>query len=61
MLMLVLGHVQPNLSEDNIFLLLDHLAPSAQTIVSMLYERLASYGHLAGTDKGRATASTCFL
>ncbi|KAA1127179.1 hypothetical protein PGTUg99_029413 [Puccinia graminis f. sp. tritici] len=51
----------PNLSEDNMFLLLDHLAPSAQTIVSMLYERLASYGHLAGTDKGRATASTCFL
>ncbi|KAI7962497.1 hypothetical protein MJO28_000591 [Puccinia striiformis f. sp. tritici] len=51
----------PNLSEDNLFLLLDHLAPSAQTIVSMLYERLSSYGHLAGTDKGRAIASTCFL
>ncbi|WAQ81113.1 hypothetical protein PtA15_1A451 [Puccinia triticina] len=51
----------PNMSEDNMFLLLDHLAPSAQTIVSMLYEKLASYGHLAGTDKGRAIASTCFL
>lgn len=51
----------PNLSEDNLFLLLDHLSPSAQTIVSMLYERLASYGHLAGTEKGRAIASTCFL
>ncbi|PLW27497.1 hypothetical protein PCASD_17664 [Puccinia coronata f. sp. avenae] len=51
----------PNLSEDNLFLLLDHLAPSAQTIVSMLYERLASYGHLAGSERGRAIASSCFL
>lgn len=51
----------PNPSEDNMFLLLDHLAPSAQTIVSMLFEKLASYGHAAGTEKGRAIASTCFL
>ncbi|KAI8459463.1 Dopey, N-terminal-domain-containing protein [Phakopsora pachyrhizi] len=48
-------------SEDNMFLLLDHLAPSAQTIVTMLYERLSSFGHSSLTEKGRLMASISFL
>ncbi|KAG0147859.1 hypothetical protein CROQUDRAFT_42250 [Cronartium quercuum f. sp. fusiforme G11] len=48
-------------TEDHLFMLLDHLAPSAQTVVNMLYERLSAFGHLAQTDRGKAVASTSFL
>ncbi|MBW0470508.1 hypothetical protein O181_010223, partial [Austropuccinia psidii MF-1] len=48
-------------SEDIVFLLLDHLAPSAQTIISMVYERLAVFGHSATTEKVRGAALISFL
>lgn len=48
-------------TEDHLFVLLDHLAPSAQTIVTMLYERLSAFGHLSQSDRGKAVASASFL
>lgn len=48
-------------AEDHIWALLDHLAPSAQSIVAMIYDRLAAHGHLAATEKGKTIAATSFL
>lgn len=49
------------MTEDHLFQLIDQLAPSAQAVVAMIYDRLAARGHLAGTERGKTTAATSFM